>query len=139
MGEPPSPDEPSIEFPSPPDHIPDWADRESRQWRGLNRFDLEVLAEDRSGRSVEIRYVDLPPAVWGMHIARDERVRLCVNSRLPGIWQRFALFHEIYHLISHTEGEHFWRQTFHPLSRFESEADLFAWAVIWPEWGGEYE
>lgn len=60
-------------------------------------------------------------------------MRLCVNASLPGFWRRFALFHELYHLLSHTEGEGFWSRTFHSMSRFESEADLFAWAVVWPE------
>jgi len=125
----------AFEFPDPPDRIPDWADREAAVWRGKNNFDIEVQAEDASGYQVEIRWVDLPDGVWGMHIARGGRARLCVNSRLPGIWRRFAMFHELYHLISHSEGELFWRQTFQPMSRFESEADLFAWAAIWPEWG----
>jgi Zn-dependent peptidase ImmA (M78 family) len=125
----------AFEFPDAPERIPEWADREAAAWRGKNNFDLEVQAEDASGYRVEIRRVDLPDGVWGIHIARGDRARLCVNSRLPGIWQRFALFHEIYHLISHSEGESFWKQTFHPMTRFESEADMFAWAVIWPELG----
>jgi Zn-dependent peptidase ImmA (M78 family) len=107
------------------------------EWRGLGNFDLEVKAEKHSGRVVEIRSAALPDSVWGLHIARGGRVRLCVNGALPHIWRRFALFHELYHLIAHSEGEHFWAQTFNPISRFESEADLFAWAVIWPEWMGE--
>jgi hypothetical protein len=31
-------------------------------------------------------------------------------------------------------GENFWKHTYQPMSKFESEADLFAWAAIWPEW-----
>jgi Zn-dependent peptidase ImmA (M78 family) len=108
--------------------------REASEWRGLRNFDLEVRAEERSGRTVEIRAASLPSGVWGFHIARGGRVRLCVNSDLPHIWRRFAVFHELYHLLSHTEGEFFWSRTFHPLSRFESEADMFAWAAIWQEW-----
>ncbi|MDR1966321.1 MAG: ImmA/IrrE family metallo-endopeptidase [Synergistaceae bacterium] len=122
------------EFPVPPEKIPDWADKEAAMWRGLGNFDLEVRAEERSGLVVEIRQTPLPESVWGMHIARGKRVRLCVNSSLPRVWRRFALFHELYHLIAHTEGEYFWSQTFNPISRFESEADMFAWAAIWPEW-----
>lgn len=92
-----------------------------------------MRAEEATGLQVEIRVVELPRGVWGFHVARGDRVRLCVNRALPGIWQRFALYHELYHLISHSEGEYFWRQTFFPVSRFESEADLFAWAAVWPE------
>jgi Zn-dependent peptidase ImmA (M78 family) len=125
----------AFEFPDPPERIPEWADREAAIWRGKDNFDLEAQAEDASGYRVEIRRVDLPDAVWGLHVARGDRARLCVNSRLPGIWQRFALFHELYHLIFHTEGENFWKHSLHPLSRFENDADIFAWAVIWPEWG----
>ncbi|MDR1916345.1 MAG: ImmA/IrrE family metallo-endopeptidase [Synergistaceae bacterium] len=87
---------------------------------------------------VEIRSVSLPFGVWGLHIARKGRARLCVNSALPDIWRRFALFHELYHLIAHSEGEYFWRQTFHPISRFENEADLFAWAVMRQEFAEDY-
>lgn len=123
-----------FEFPEPPERIPDWATAAALPWRGKDRFDLEVLAEESSGYRVEIRHVELPDGVWGLHIARGDRARLCVNSRLPDIWQKFALYHEIYHLVSHSEGEHFWRQTFQPISRFETEADLFAWAAVWPEW-----
>lgn len=124
-----------IEFPDPPERIPEWAIEQADEWRRLSRFDLEVKAEEL-GRFdvVEIRDADLPDSVWGLHIARDGRVRLCVNSRLPWLWKKFATFHELYHLLSHTEGEGFWRNTFQPLTKFESEADLFAWAAIWPEW-----
>lgn len=127
-----------FDFPSPPESIPEWATREAEGWRGLSRFDLEVRAEERTGLNVEIRDADLPDAVWGLHVVRGERARLCVNGRLPDIWQRFAIFHELYHLLFHTDGEDFWRGTLHPLSRFESEADLFAWAAVWPEWSDPY-
>ena len=123
-----------FEFPSPPDGIPGWADREAAEWRGLDRFSMEIKAEEHSGMTVEIREASLPESIWGFHIARAGRARLCVNSELPGIWKRFALYHELYHLISHSMGEHFWRHTYHSISKFESEADLFAWAAIWPEW-----
>lgn len=119
-----------FEFPDPPETIPEWARKDALEWRNLCNFDIEVRAEEISGKEVEIRYVDLPESVWGFHIARNGRVRLCVNSSLPYVWQRFALFHELYHLISHPAGEAFWRNTFHPLSRFESEADMFAWAAV---------
>lgn len=122
-----------FDFPAPPERIPEWADRDASPWRGLRNFDIEVRAEELSGKEVEIRHVGLPDSVWGFQITRGERVRLCVNASLPPVWQRFALFHELYHLISHTDGEAFWSRTFQPLSRFETEADLFAWAVVWPE------
>ncbi|MDR1884911.1 MAG: ImmA/IrrE family metallo-endopeptidase [Synergistaceae bacterium] len=129
-----APPEEQFDFPDPPERIPEWAQAEAEGWRSLHNFDLELRAERLSGLQVEIRYVDLPVGVWGLHIARGERARLCVNSRLPGLWRRFALFHELYHLIRHSKGERFWQQTFQPMSKFESEADLFAWAIIWPEW-----
>lgn len=124
----------SLDFPAPPETIPAWAQSEAKKWRGLRDFDIEVQAEANCPYQVEIRYVDLPGSVWGLHVARDGRARLCVNRSLPSLWKRFALFHELYHLLSHSEGEYFWSQTFQPLSKFESEADLFAWAVVWPEW-----
>lgn len=128
----------SFDFPSPPELIPEWAQREAKGWRGLRDFDIEVQAEANCPYEVEIRYVDLPRDVWGLHVARKKRARLCVNRSLPSFWRRFALFHELYHLLFHSESEYFWKQTLHPLSKFESEADLFAWAVLWPEWGDEY-
>jgi Zn-dependent peptidase ImmA (M78 family) len=83
---------------------------------------------------VEIRHTPMPSSVWGLHVARGNRVRICVNSELPDVWMRFALFHELYHLIAHTKGEYFWSHTYNSISRFESEADMFAWAAVWPEW-----
>ena len=124
----------AFDYPAPPDAIPEWALDEASNWRRLSLFDMEVKAEERSGLEVEIRQTPLPPGVWGFHVARGGRVRLCVNSGLPHIWRRFATFHELYHLIAHSFGENFWGRTFQPLSKFESEADLFAWAAIWPEW-----
>ncbi len=62
------------------------------------------------------------------------RARLIINRTLPPFWRRFALFHELYHLLSHRRGEAFWARTATPLSSFEVQADLFAWAVIWPEY-----
>lgn len=123
----------AFEFPDPPLSIPDWATRDARAWQRLSFFDIEVKAEEESGLEVEIRRVDLPASVWGLHIARGDRARLCINSRLPFPWDRFAAFHELYHLLCHTEGEAFWSMTLHPLSRFESEADMFAWAAIEPD------
>jgi hypothetical protein len=98
---------------------------------------MEVKAEECSGLRVEICFVSLPETVWGLHVSRGDRVRLCVNSELPDIWKRFAAYHELYHLIAHSMGEYFWKQTFNPISKFESEADMFAWAAIWREWTGE--
>ena len=124
----------AFEYPAPPDVIPEWALDEASIWRNLDRFDMEIRAEERSGMAVEIRLTLLPSSVWGLHVSRGNRVRLCVNSELPNMWRRFAIFHELYHLIAHSMGENFWRHTYQPLSKFESEADLFAWAAIWPEW-----
>jgi Zn-dependent peptidase ImmA (M78 family) len=98
---------------------------------------MEVKAEESSGLRVEICFAPLPETVWGLHVARGDRVRLCINSALPDIWKRFAAYHELYHLIAHSMGESFWKQTFNPISKFETEADMFAWAAIWPEWSGE--
>lgn len=130
----PDDEDEGFDFPTPPEAIPSWAERDAEPWRRLGRFDIEVRAEEESGLEVEIRAVDLPTSVWGLHVARGGRARLCVNSRLPWLWQKFAMYHELYHLLYHTEGEAFWKRTFTPMSRFESEADLFAWAAVWPDW-----
>lgn len=124
------------ELPTPPERIPEWAFREAEEWRRLSEFDIEVRAEERTGREVEIRSVPLPSSVWGLHVSRGARVRIIANASLPGIWRRFALFHELHHLLFDSRGEAFWSQTFQPLTKFESEADMFAWAAIWPDWSG---
>lgn len=124
-------DEELFEFPDVPERIPDWAIEEAEPWRKLDRWGIEERAESICGRSVEIRSAPLPASVWGLHIARGGRVRLCVNEGLPWPWSRFAIFHELYHLLSHPAGgEAFWKQTFHPMSHFENEADMFAWAAV---------
>lgn len=43
-------DESLFEFPEPPESIPDWADTQAKDWRGLDFFDIEVRAEALSGR-----------------------------------------------------------------------------------------
>ncbi len=67
-------------------------------------------------------------------MVRDDRARILLNCALPPLWHRFALFHELYHLIAHRRGESFWARTATPLSRFEYEAECFAWSAIWPDW-----
>ena len=52
----------------------------------------------------------------------------------PLLWRRFALFHELYHLLYHTKGARFWQQSFVSMESFENRADTFAWAALWPEW-----
>ena len=75
----------AFEYPAPPEVIPEWALDEASIWRKLSRFDMEVRAEERSGMAVEIRLAPLPASVWGLHVARGNRVRLCVNSELPDL------------------------------------------------------
>ena len=72
--------------------------------------------------------------VWGVHVIRGERCRFIINLQLPLFWRRFALFHELHHLLYDTRGESFWKQTYVCMESFEKQADLFAWAAIWPEW-----
>ena len=127
-------------IPDMPESIPQWAHNEAKPWQRLSEFDILVRAEEISGQSVELAYVNLPLSVWGIHVVRGDRARLCINQALPPMWRRFALFHELYHLIAHPRSESFWGQTFTPLSRFEWEADTFAWGAILPEWKNrEYE
>ena len=121
-------------FPSIPEFIPGDILNEATNWRGLDDFEILVRAEEVTGLCMEIRYSDLPPDVWGIHLVRGERGCLCINKFLPSIWRHFALLHELYHLIAHPRSVHFWAQTYNPLSRFEREADDFAWAVLKDEW-----
>lgn len=124
----------SFEFPRPPDALPAWALEEARPWWNLDEFGLLVRAEEACGRTLELKRVALTENLWGLHVARGNRARIYVNSLLPPFWQRFACFHELYHLLAHRRGEAFWARTATPLSSFEYQADLFAWACLLPEW-----
>jgi len=122
------------EFPRPPETLPAWALEEARPWWNLDDFTLLVRAEQRCGRTLELKRVPLTDNLWGLHVARGDRARIYVNSLLPDFWQRFATYHELYHLLSHVRGEAFWACTATPLSSFEHQADIFAWACLLPEW-----
>jgi Zn-dependent peptidase ImmA (M78 family) len=127
------------DFPSPPEHIPDWATEAAKEWQRASEFDILAKAEEYTGLALEIKYVSLPESVWGIHIVRGERGRICVNSLLPLLWRRFAIFHELYHLLNNTKGARFWSHTFVSMESIENRADTFAWAAIWPEWSdGDY-
>ena len=125
-----------FEFPSPPDFLPEWALREGGEWAGLDEFSILVRAEERTGRILELEYHDLPFGTWGVHMVRGRRGLILVNRRLPSYWRRFALFHELHHLLEHAGGEEFWTRTATPLSSFEHQADLFAWGAMRKEWAG---
>ena len=125
---------PSIDFPRPPEALPAWALEEARPWWNLDEFSFLVRAEEACGRTLELKRVPLTENLWGLHVARGDRARIYVNSLLPPFWQRFACYHELYHLLVHRRGEAFWARTATPLSSFEYQADLFAWACMLPEW-----
>lgn len=121
-------------YPSPPASLPDWAVSEAADWRRLDEFDILAKAEERTGLSLDVKRVSLPAGVWGIHLVRGERGRIFINSMLPLLWRRFALFHELYHLLYHTKGARFWQRSFVSMESFENRADTFAWAALWPEW-----
>lgn len=127
------------DLPIPPQQIPDWALRAASSWQRLDDFDILTKAEEAVGLQLEIKYEALPAGVWGIHLVRGERGRVFINSMLPLVWRRFAIFHEIYHLLYHKRGAKFWTNTFESMESFENRADLFAWAALWPEWSeGDY-
>ncbi|MEG1641638.1 MAG: ImmA/IrrE family metallo-endopeptidase [Synergistaceae bacterium] len=122
------------EMPLPPELIPSWAETEGAEWQRLSDFDILAKAEEKTGLVLEIKYEILPDGVWGIHLVRGERGRIFVNSQLSLFWRRFAIFHEVYHLLNHTKGASFWKHTFNSMESFENRADLFAWAAMWSEW-----
>jgi len=127
------------DLPSVPESIPKWAELEAKEWQRLSEFEILAKAEDITGLCLELKYESLPAGVWGIHIVHGEHGRICINSQLPLIWRRFAVFHEIYHLINHRKGSVFWTHTFESMESFENRADFFAWAALWPEWSeGDY-
>ena len=129
-----------MDWPSPTEIIPDWARKEALSWMDLDDFSVLAKAEETCGRSVELFHVPLPDSLWGLHVARGTRARIYVNRCLPLIWKRFAFFHELYHLLHHRKGESFWTSTATPMTSFEHQADMFAWAAILNDWseGGEW-
>lgn len=131
--------EESFDFPEPPKFIPDWAWEEAREWQNLDEFELMVKAERKTGKQMDIEYVEMSSRLWGLHVAKGGKALIYINSGLPLIWQRFALFHEMYHLVNHKKGESFWMRTATPMSSFEHQADIFAWVALWPEWNEGYE
>lgn len=122
------------DFPNPPDELPQWAIHEAQEWVGLDEFEILARAEARTGLTLDVKREFLPAEVWGIHLVRKKRGRIFINKRLPDFWQRFALFHELYHLLNHTKGEKFWSETFFAVSSFESQADTFAWAAVKSDW-----
>ncbi len=88
------------------------------------------------GKTIELQHVPLSENLWGLHVARADRARIYVNRCLPLLWRRFALFDELYHLLYHSRGEDFWSLTATPMTSFEHQADMFAWASIQSEWTG---
>lgn len=127
------------DLPVPPQWIPDWALNEANEWQRLDEFDILTKAEEAVGLRLDIKYETLPIGIWGIHLVRGERGRLFINSLLPLVWRRFAIFHEVYHLLNHRKGAKFWTNTFESMESFENRADLFAWAALWPEWSeGDY-
>ena len=122
--------DPGFDFPNPPRSLPEWATEKGQPWLGLPPREIEILAEERTGRRLEIRREELPTSLWGFHVAKGQRVRIIINLKLPPFWERFALFHELFHVLEHRRGEDFWNRTATPMTSFETQADLFAWAVI---------
>lgn len=129
----------SEDLPSPPEIMPEWAAKEGSNWHRLSEFDILAKAEEMTGLTLELKYESLPMGVWGIHIVRRERGRIYVNSLLSLFWRRFAIFHEIYHLLNNTKGASFWKNTFVSMDGIEKCADTFAWAAVSPEWiEGDY-
>lgn len=130
--------EPILEFkfPRPPEYLPQTVLDEAKQWRNLNDFDLQVKLEEHCHLEVEVAPTPLSPRLWAFTYSRPElsRCRIFINNELPLFWQRFALFHEIHHLLKDQRGCYFWAETGAAMSRFEAQADLFAWAVVLPQW-----
>lgn len=130
-------------FPRPPEYLPSWAVKAASEWQNLNDFDLQVKLEKLSGLQVEVVKTTMSPRLWGFTFTKRElgRSRIFINNGLPLFWQRFALFHEIHHMLHDSRGCYFWSLTNMPMTSFEFQADQFAWAVMMPEWesGDEWE
>lgn len=133
--------EEEFSFPSPPEYIEPSVVQEAAEWRGLDEYDALVQLEQRVGLEAETVRVPLGADMWGFTYTNREmkRCRIHLNSRLPRFWQRFALFHEIHHLLHDSRGCYFWAQTNAAMSRFEYQADQFAWAALMPEWSQDGE
>lgn len=122
----------TFQFPQPPEFLPPRALKEAEPWRGLDDFNLLVQLEEKTGLQVEIVHAALSPRIWGFAYVKRElgRCRIYLNRDLSLFWQRFALFHEIHHLLNDSRGCYFWSSSNVPMSSFEYQADQFAWAVV---------
>ena len=99
--------------------------------------------EEESSDLFEETYPSPPDALpdWAVSEAADWRrldefdILAKAEERTGlSLWRRFALFHELYHLLYHTKGARFWQHSFVSMESFENRADTFAWAALWPEW-----
>lgn len=125
-------DDEDFEFPSQPQYIEPSALEEGEDWQGLDEFDTLVKLENTIHIEAEIKRVPLSSRMWGFtYVSREKgRCRIHLNSRLPAFWQKFALYHEIHHLLHDSRGCYFWSQTLANMNGFEYQADQFAWAVL---------
>ncbi len=123
-------------FPAPPEYIEPSITREAGPWRGLDEFDALVKLENAVGLEAEVKRVAMDAGLWGFTFTSRElkRCRIHLNRGLPPFWQRFALFHEIHHLLHDSRGCYFWSQTLANMNGFEYQADQFAWAVLMDDW-----
>lgn len=119
-------------FPPPPEYIEPTLLKEAREWQGLDEFDALVLAEEKTGLTIEVVRVHMSPDMWGFtYTSRElQRCRIHLNGTLPDFWQSFAFFHEIHHILHDSRGCYFWQQTLANMNGFEYQADQFAWGVL---------
>lgn len=125
-----------FDFPAPPEYIEPSLRREAEPWIGLDEFAALARLEETVSLTAETLRVPLSGGLWGFTYTSRElkRCRIHINSRLPRFWQRFALFHEIHHILHDSRGCYFWSQTLANMNGFEYQADQFAWAVLISEW-----
>lgn len=124
---------PLFEEPKRPEHLSPLALERAKEWARLDTFDLLVKAEELTGRIVDLKKTSLGPRLWGFIFHEPEGLhsRIFINTDLPELWQRFALYHELHHLLyDSTQGVGVYEHSLENVRRFEVVADDFAWAVI---------
>lgn len=124
---------PDFCFPARPEFLSPTAVNRAKDWAFLSDFDLLVKAEEQSGRVIDLKKARMGSRLWGFtyHQPDGPHSRIFINLDLPHRWQRFALYHELHHLLYDSlKGVGIYEHTAENTRRFEVSADDFAWAVL---------
>ncbi|GEM_PF-5265103 len=98
---------------------------------GREEREIVLALEELLGVRLEVKRCSLPEEIPGFLMAVGGRARIFISEGLEPLDQRFVLAHELFHLVFHPAGVHFWDEmSLFPRGSFEEEADSFALSVV---------